>query len=87
MFIVHNMIMIQANINEIKSKLSEYLDKVSSGETVLICNRNVPIAEIKAIVQKTTGRRVLGLAKGKIKIEPAFFDPMTNDELKAWEKN
>lgn len=79
--------MIQANINEIKSKLSEYLDKVSAGETILICNRNVPIAEIKAIAQKVTGRRVLGLAKGKITIDPSFFDPMTNDELNDWEKN
>ena len=79
--------MLQVNIAEIKSKLSEYLDKVSSGETVVICNRNVQIAEIKAITQKARGRRPLGLAKGKIKIEPSFFNPMTADELNDWEKN
>ncbi len=42
-------ILIQSNINEIKTHLSSYLEKVAQGETVIICKRDVPIAEIKPI--------------------------------------
>ncbi|MBW1671332.1 MAG: type II toxin-antitoxin system prevent-host-death family antitoxin, partial [Deltaproteobacteria bacterium] len=36
--------MISLNVNEIKTHFSSYLSKVSKGETVIVCKRNVPIA-------------------------------------------
>jgi len=75
------MTMIIANIHEVKAKLSEYLDAVERGERVMICRRNQPVAELRAVEQKRTTPRPLGLAKGKIKILPSFFDPMPNDWL------
>jgi prevent-host-death family protein len=83
--IVYNIVMLEVNINEIKAKLSEYLDKVMAGETVIICKRNVPIAEIKAIEQPKKGQRPLGLARGQVIIHDSFFDPMTEEELALWE--
>ena len=75
------MTMKMVNIHEAKAKLSEYLDAVAEGETVIICNRNQPVAELRAVPKKRTEPRPIGLAKGTIKILPSFYDPMTEQEL------
>jgi prevent-host-death family protein len=41
--------MIKATISELKNQLSAYLKKVRAGETVLIYDRNEPIARLEAI--------------------------------------
>src|SRR5437899_579760 len=73
------MTMIVVNIHEAKAKLSEYLDAVANGERVVICKRNQPVAELRAIEQKRTEPRPLGLAKGQVSIPPSFFEPMPDE--------
>jgi len=75
------MTMKMVNINEAKAKLSEFLDSVAQGETVIICNRNQPVAELRAVAKKRTEPRPIGLAKGTITIHPSFYDPMTEEDL------
>ena len=75
------MVMKVVNIHEAKARLSEYLDAVAKGERVLICKRNQPVAELRAVEQKRTEPRPIGLAKGRIKILPSFHDPMPDDWL------
>lgn len=75
------MTMKMVNINEVKAKLSEFLDAVAQGETVIICNRNQPVAELRAVAKKRTEPRPIGLAKGTIKIHPSFYEPMSDEEL------
>ncbi len=53
--------MITANIAEAKAHLSEYLAAVEQGETVTICRRNVPVAEIKPLVRPRREARPIGL--------------------------
>jgi prevent-host-death family protein len=77
--------MIRVNIHEAKAKLSEYLDAVANGERVVICKRNQPVAELRAIAQTRTEPRPLGLAKGQVSIPPSFFEPMPNEFLDAFE--
>jgi prevent-host-death family protein len=76
--------MIVINIHEAKAKLSEYLDAAAGGETVVICKRNRPVAELRGVAQKRTEPRPLGGAKG-IVVPPSFFDPMPDDFLDAFE--
>jgi len=77
--------MLKANVADIKARLSEYLDAVSRGEQVIICNRNVPVAEIKAIAAPRTGPRDLSpMFPGATFMTDAFFEPMTEDELEQW---
>lgn len=78
------MTMIMVNIYEAKAKLSEFVDAVERGERVVICKRNQPVAELRAVEQKRTEPRPLGGAKG-IVIPPSFFDPMPDDFLDAFE--
>jgi prevent-host-death family protein len=78
------MTMIVINIHEAKAKLSEYLDAVASGEHVVICKRNQPVAELRAIESKRTAPRPLGGTAG-IVIPPSFFEPMPDEFLDAFE--
>jgi prevent-host-death family protein len=77
------MTMIVVNIHEAKARLSEFLDAVAAGERVVICKRNQPVAELRAVEQKRTGPRPIGGAKG-IVIPPAFFEPMPDEWLDAF---
>ena len=81
------MVMLKVNIAEAKAKLSQYLDSVAHGEIVLICNRNVPVAELRAIPQSPSKARPVGLAKGKFRVPPRFFDPLPDDLLAAFHGN
>lgn len=85
MFSTHNVIMIKVNIHAAKTHLSRYLARVAAGETVLICNRNVPVAEIRPVPARRTTRRPVGLGKGLLELPPAFFEPLPEAELDRWE--
>src|SRR5262245_30646074 len=75
--------MIKVNVAEAKAKLSKYLEAVSRGEHVVICKRNEPIAELRAIEQKRKEPRPVGLGRGTAKILPSFWDPMPDEFLDA----
>ena len=79
------MVMLKVNIAEAKAKLSEYLATVARGETVLICNRNTPIAEIRAVPQPEKRRRPVGLGKGQFRVPPRFFQPLPDDVVAAFQ--
>jgi len=69
--------MIQININEAKAKLSKYTKMVKAGETVVLCERNKPFAEIRPLDRKSSAPRVFGLSTGIFKIGPEFFEADT----------
>jgi prevent-host-death family protein len=77
--------MIKVNIHAVKTHLSRYLARVAAGETIVICNRNVPVAEIRPVPPRRTTRRPVGLAKGTFVVPPAFFEPLPEAELARWE--
>lgn len=72
------------NIAEAKARLSHYLDKVGNGETVLICRRNVPIAELRPIPAPLRQPRPVGIDRG-MTIPDSFFEPLPDDLLDAFE--
>ncbi len=76
--------MIKVNIHAAKTHLSRYLARVAAGETVVICNRNVPVAEIRPVPRHRTTRRPVGLARGTFKVPAAFFEPLSDADLEAW---
>ena len=78
--------MIKLNIHEAKTHLSRYLAKLKPGETIQICKRNTPIAELRALPAPSRKPRPIGLAKGKVIIHPSFFDPLPDDLIAAFER-
>lgn len=75
--------MIRLHIHEVKTHLSKYLAKLDGGETILLCRRNKPIAEIRPLSTKRKKPRPIGMDEGKIKLGPDFFEPLS-DELLAY---
>lgn len=78
--------MFRLNVHEAKTHLSRYLALLEEkGETILLCRRNIPIAEIRPL--PNTARRVapLGLWKGKVEILDAFFEPLPESLLASFE--
>jgi antitoxin (DNA-binding transcriptional repressor) of toxin-antitoxin stability system len=78
--------LMQLNISEMKNHLSAALAKAEAGETVIICRRNKPIAELKAIEpeKKPRKKRPLGLAAKEYpdwKLGDEFFEPLPDDIL------
>ena len=76
--------MIRVNVHEAKTNLSKLLKLVSEGETVQICNRNEPVANITSVAPSPKGQRPFGLAKGEVIIHDSFFEPMDEEELALW---
>ncbi len=77
--------MLSINIHEAKAKLSEYLAAVEAGETVQICRRNVPVAEIVPLRQPRKSPRPIGLAcDSDYDIPASFFEPLPDELLKAF---
>jgi antitoxin (DNA-binding transcriptional repressor) of toxin-antitoxin stability system len=77
--------MIRLNVHEAKTHLSSHLARLAKGESILLCKRNTPIAEIRPIPAPRHAKRPLGLAKGKFKVPPAFFKPLPRSLLKAFQ--
>lgn len=76
------------NVHEAKAHLSAYLDRVLAGETVIIARRNRPVAKLVPLgagEARPVGRRRLGLARGRVRMDPSFFGPMAAEELALWE--
>ena len=76
--------MIKINTAEAKARLSHYLERVEGGETVVVCRRNVPVAEIRPLPKRPRKRRPVGIDRG-MTIPPSFFDALPDDLLDAFE--
>ena len=76
--------MIRVNIAQAKSHLSRYLGRVERGETIVLCRRNVPIAEIRPLPKPPAQPRPVGIDRG-MTIPPSFFEPLPQDLLDAFQ--
>ncbi|MGI8601432.1 MAG: type II toxin-antitoxin system Phd/YefM family antitoxin [Verrucomicrobiales bacterium] len=68
--------MTRANPHEVKARLSHYSRLVKRGETITLCERNKPFAEIRPIAGsvKRPKKRKLGLMKGLCPMGAEFFE-------------
>ena len=77
--------MAEIDVTEAKARLSEYLARVERGETVIICRRNKPVAELRPVSGMPARPRPMGLAAGRVRIPKAFFEPLDEDLLERFE--
>ncbi len=76
--------MIKVNIAEARAGLSRYLARVERGETVTLCRRNVPIAEIRPLPAAPRRERPIGIDRG-MTVPASFFEPLPAEVLRAFE--
>ena len=72
-----------ANVAEFKKHLSSYLELAESGETVEICRRNVPIAELRGKKQVVENKTKLGSGLGSVIFHGNVTDPFMSEG--SWE--
>lgn len=75
--------MITVNVREAKTNLSRLLAQVEAGEEVIIVRDDKPVARLTPVQKR--GKRQPGVFKGKFVLPDSFFDPLPEEELKAWE--
>jgi prevent-host-death family protein len=76
--------MIKVNIADVKAHLSRYLAAVEAGDTIVICRRNMPIAEIRPLARLPEAQRPVGIDRG-MTVPASFFEPLPDDLLDAFE--
>lgn len=72
----------KVNIHEAKAHLSRLLERARAGEEIIIAKNGVPWARLVPLASSTP--RVPGLLSGRV--DDAFFEPLPEDELDAWER-
>lgn len=73
------------NIHEAKTHLSHHLDEVTKGESIIICKRNKPVAELRPISSKVMEKRQIGLAKEIFTVPASFFDELPEETLSLFQ--
>lgn len=67
--------MLQANVAEFKSHLSEYLQLVQEGESLEIRKRNVPLAKLSPLALAKENKTVLGCGRNSAVIHSDLTEP------------
>jgi antitoxin (DNA-binding transcriptional repressor) of toxin-antitoxin stability system len=72
-------------VHKAKTELSKLIEKSLAGEKVVIAKGKTPVVELSPVAQKPSIFRGYGALKhlGPLKID--FFEPLSEDELAAWE--
>jgi prevent-host-death family protein len=72
----------QVNIHDAKTHLSKL---IASGEEVVIARYGEPVARLVPI-RREASPRLPGSARGKVKVSKAFFEPLPEEIIEAFEK-
>jgi prevent-host-death family protein len=72
----------QVNVHEAKTHLSRLLERVQAGEEIIVAKNGKPYARLVPLEPPPT-KRELGFLHGQV--TDAFFEPLPEEELAAWE--
>lgn len=72
------------NVHEAKTRLSQLIAEVQAGGEVVIARNGAPVARLVREAGPAP-HRCFGAMKGRASVTEAFFDPLPEDELAAWE--
>jgi antitoxin (DNA-binding transcriptional repressor) of toxin-antitoxin stability system len=78
---VYYMTMFRINIHDVKANLSRHLDSLAPGESLLVCRRNVAVAELRKLRLEPRGPRQFGGARGLFTVPETFFEPLSDEDL------
>jgi prevent-host-death family protein len=70
------------NIHEAKTHFSDLVKRAHEGEEIIVARAGKPYARLVPL--EGPRERTPGLVQGRV--TAAFFEPLPEDELEAWEK-
>jgi prevent-host-death family protein len=75
----------KVSVADAKNNLPRLIKAVEDGETVTICRRGKPVADIVRTSKADGEKPKFGTLKGKIVIhDPDWWKPMTDEEVEAF---
>ena len=76
--------MTMVTIHTAKTTLSQLLARVEAGEEIILARGKEPVAKLVPYRLPQKGRQ-FGALRGIISVGPEFFEPLSEEELAAWE--
>ena len=76
--------MTSVSVHEAKTHLSRLLREIEAGHEVEITRRNRVVARIVPPKKGPKKQPLLGRMKGQFELGDAFFEPLPEEELRAW---
>ena len=79
--------MLKINIHEAKTQLSKYARRIKAGETIWLCERNKPFAEIRPLSPEVIraasekNRRPMGIDRGRFSLPEDWDSRETNEAI------
>ena len=58
--------------------------RAEAGEEIIIARGRKPVVKLVSIAPKA--KRVFGVDRGRVWIGPEFFEPLSPEELDAWDQ-
>jgi len=71
-------------MHDAKTNLSRYLAELASGEALVLCNRNRPVAEVRLLGKEVVRKPRIGAARGEFTVPGSFFEPLPDEILEAF---
>ncbi len=70
-------------VHAAKTTLSRLIEQAAAGEDIVITSNGEPVARLIPVAP--VPRRQFGMLRGLGKVGPEFFEPLPDEELRAWE--
>ena len=71
-------------VHDAKTHLSKLIERAEAGEEVIIARRDTPAVRLVPVAPATS-KRQFGAYRGEATVTDAFFEPLPDEELAAWE--
>lgn len=74
----------RVTVHAAKTNLSRLLARVEAGEEIILMRGKTPVARL-APLSAAAPTRIFGALRDRITVDDSFFEPMSDDDLAAWE--
>ena len=72
------------NVHDAKTRFSRLLEQAHAGQEIILAKAGKPYARLVPL-DPAAGKREPGRLRGRIRIDEAFFIPLSDSELADWE--
>ncbi len=79
------MVLMRVSVADAKNRLPELIKAAEQGESVTICRRGKPVADLVRTKVPARKKRKLGNLRGKIQVlDPNWWKPMSDAEVESF---
>lgn len=76
----------QVNVAYARAHLSDLIARARRGEEVVIAKRDEPMVRLVPVENHPKRKPQFGAMKGRARVDDAFFEPLSPEELEAWDQ-